>query len=381
MPTDPRQFARSRLPWSRWKHEILINYLKVMPAVLRSYGLIYYVDGFAGPGRYEDDGVEGSPLIAAKHAKGLSYSHRGYDLRCINVEFDPGVFEDLECATKPYADYVDNFHGSFSKFVPEILQRIGDQPTLFFLDPIGIVDLTWESLIPVFQRLPITELLIRFDAQTASRLTGEGRYLHKSFNSVLGEADSDYWTRYVADFTMRPFDKKSRLTRAYEDKLREYFEFVARIPIRSSDNQLKYYLLFATRSLKGIKVMNDAVNAVEDLRARTLEEERLQNSHQQMDMFSLGLLDHDEMDLRALKKAVEQVMSDGKPIIRDDLRARVALLGANFGRFSVSHFTAVLGGRARGISVPDKFENLKSRIHIHNGKTLGVDTVEISLKH
>ena len=351
-----------------------------MAAVLRSYGLIYYVDGFAGPGRYLDDGVDGSPLLAARHAKILSNSQSDYELRCINVEFDQSVFEDLQGVTRPFADYVDNFHGSFSDFVPEVLERIGDQPTLFFLDPIGIVDLTWDSLKPVFQRHSVTELLIRFDAQTASRLTGQGRHLHKSFNSVLGEANSEYWTRYVTDFTTRPFDKKSQLTRAYEDKLREYFEFVARIPIRSSDNQLKYYLLFATRSLKGIKVMNDAVNVVEDLRERTLEEERLQDSNQQMDMFSLGLLDHDEMDLRALKKAVEQVMSDGKPIIRDDLRARVALQGANLGRFSVSHFTAVLGGRARGINLPRDFENLKARIQIHNGLTVGNDKVEISLK-
>lgn len=378
MPTDPRQFARSRLPWSRWKHEILINYLQVMSVVLRSYGVIFYVDGFAGPGRYVEDGVDGSPLIAAKHAKGLSYSHRDYDLRCINVEFDSGVFEDLQNATKPFADYVDNFHGSFSDFVPEILQRISDQPTLFFLDPIGIVDLTWESLTPVFERRSVTELLVRFDAQTASRLTGKGKRLHKSFNAVLGEPDSEYWTRYVSDFAMRPFDKKSRLTIAYEDKLREYFEFVSRIPIRSSDNRLQYFLLFATRSLKGVKVMNDTVNKVEGIRARTLEEEQRRNTGDyQVPMFSDE--HYDEMDLRSLKRAVEQVMSDGKPIVRDDLRARVALLDSNLGRFSVSHFTAVLGGRARGIRVPRDFESLRSRIQIHNGLTVGVDKVEISL--
>ena len=379
MPTDPRQFARSRLPWSRWKHEILINYLQVMAAVLRSCGLIYYVDGFAGPGKYREDEIEGSPLLAAKQAKGLSYSDRDYDLRCINVEFVRDVFEDLQSATKPFADYVKNFHGSFSEFVPEILHRIGDQPTLFFLDPIGIVDLTWESLTPIFQRRPVTELLIRFDAQAASRLTGAGKHLHKSFNSVLGEADSNYWTRYVSDFNLRPVDKKSRLTRAYEDKLREYFDFVARIPIRSSDNQLKYYLLYATRSLKGMQVMNDVVNKVQDLRSRTLkDEQRLRTGAYQASLFTEQELRG--MVLPTLKQAIEQEMSDGEPVLRADLRARIAMLEDNLGRFSLSHFTAVLGGRARGINVPSNFENLKARIQIHNGLTLGNDNVVISLR-
>lgn len=378
MPTDPSQFARARLPWSRWKHEILINYLQVMAAVLRSYGLIFYVDGFAGPGKYVEDGIEGSPLLAARHAKGLSYSHRDYDLRCINVEFDKSVFDDLQCATKPFADYVENHHGSFSQFVPEILQRIGDQPTLFFLDPIGIVDLTWESLTPIFERRPVTELLIRFDAQTAARLTGEGKHLHKSFNSVLGEADSKYWTRYVTDLNLRLVDKKSRLTRAYEDKLREYFEFVARIPIRSSDNQLKYYMLYATRNLKGMQVMNDVVNKVQDLRSKTLEDEHnLRTGAYQTSLFTEQDLKGTE--LPALKQAIEQEMSDGEPVLRANLRARVAMLEDNLGRYSMSQFTAALGGRSRGITVPDAFENLRARIQIHNNKTLGVDTVEISL--
>ncbi len=380
MPTDPKQFARSRLPWSRWKHEILINYLQVMSAVLRSYGLIFYVDGFAGPGRYVEDEVDGSPLIAAKHAKGLSYSHRDYDLRCINVEFDPGVFEDLQNATKPFADFVDNFHGSFSDFVPEILQSIGDQPTLFFLDPIGIADLSWNSLEPVFQRSSITELLVRFDAQTALRLTGEGKNLHKTFNAVLGETNSEYWQSYLADCEDTSQARRECLTKAYEDKLSSSFEFVGRIPIMSADDSLKYYMLFATRSLKGMQVMNDVVYGVQGLRDRTLDEERrAQDIPLQMELFEPGPEEKMRYELQVLKSAILDVMDSGETFSRDLLRGRVACEANNFGRFSLSQFTAVLGGRPRNVSVPTDFESLKSRIQIHNGLTIGVDKVEISL--
>ena len=139
-------------------------------------------------GRYVDDGLEGSPLLAAKHAKSLSLNHRDYDLRCINVEVDPHVFEDLQYATKPFADNVNNFHGSFSDFVPAILQSIGDQPALFFLDPIGIADLSWKTLEPVFQRSAKTEILVRFDAQTALRLHRRGQESSQDVQLCLGRS-------------------------------------------------------------------------------------------------------------------------------------------------------------------------------------------------
>lgn len=379
MPTDLIGFHKSRKEWSRWKHEILKEYLKIMPAILRSRALIYYVDGFAGQGRYPEDNTDGSALLAAKHAKNLSYSGRDYTLHCINVEYDEKTFLNLQDSTRKYEEWVENFHGGFANYVPTILERIGDQPALFFLDPIGLKGLEWSALLPVFQRSSTTELLVRYDAQTATRLTGNDVGLHKTFNDILGEVASDYWLRYVNDFIIRPFDKKSRLTKAYEDKLREHFEFVARIPIRSSDNQLKYYLLFATRSLTGIRAMNDAVNKVRDLRASTLEEEqRLRTGAKQSSIFTEQ--DLRGMELPVLKRTIEKEMSDGEPVLRADLRARVAIVDDNLGRYSVSQFTGVLGGRARGISVPKDFESLKARIQIHNGLTLGNDKVEISLK-
>ena len=71
---------------------------------------------------------------------------------------------------KPFADNVNNFHGSFSDFVPAILQSIGDQPALFFLDPIGIADLSMEDLgagLPTVCKNG--NLCVRFDAQNCSK--------------------------------------------------------------------------------------------------------------------------------------------------------------------------------------------------------------------
>ena len=380
MPADANEFQKSLKEWSRWKHAILIEYLKAMAAILRSWGQIYYVDGFAGPGIYTDDGASGSPVLAARHARELTLSDADYSLKCINVELNANVFQNLENSTAEFKEGVVNYQGDFGHYVPEILEIIGNKPTLFFLDPIGLRGLEWNALLPIFRREATTEILLRFDAQTATRLTGTELGLHPTFNSIIGERNSEYWMRYVQDFTIRPSDKKSRLTKAYEDKLSQHFDFVARIPIRSSGNQIEYYLLYATRKFTGAKAMNDALFKITGLRARTLEEEeRARNTVGQMNMFAAGSLDFVGTDLRDLKKCVLKILSDGSKIYRGELRAKVAMEGDNFGRFAGWQFTAVLGGR-RDKRVPKGFESLRDQIQIHNGLTVGNDKVEISLK-
>jgi|ERR1035438_2689184 hypothetical protein len=61
-------FHKAPKAWSQIKHRILGNYLSLFLGKLGLTGRpMYYVDGFAGPGRLED-GTEGSPLVAAKLA-------------------------------------------------------------------------------------------------------------------------------------------------------------------------------------------------------------------------------------------------------------------------------------------------------------------------
>lgn len=382
MPTDPKKYQESLLPWSRWKHAILIEYLKAMSAIMRSWGMIYYVDGFAGPGVYTKDNANGSPVLAAKHALELARTNSEYALQCINVELDDDVFENLDQSTSQYTDFVTNRHGDFGKFVSEILGLIGDKPTLFFLDPIGLKGLEWKALLPIFQRDAKTELLIRFDAQTAARLTGSDPSLHGTFNAILGEDSSEYWKDYLRKCQRGVHTNRECLMTAYEDKLIGHFPYVGRIPILSSDDALKYYLLFATTSLKGMQVMNDVCFATQGLRDRTLDAER-REAGQMQQMSFLGLSPEDEIlhELEALKQAVLGELENVESAARDELRGLVASRGDNFGRFSASQFTAVLGSRPRSLSVPKNFQNLKHRIEICNGLTLGNDKVEISLKH
>lgn len=382
--TSPTDFQKELLEWSHWKHEILINYLQQFSARLQRRQLVYIVDGFAGPGIYED-GQKGSPVLAAEEAQ-RTQENRWYGIRCINVEGDKDVFQNLQRATANLSKYVTNFHGSFAENVANILGEIGDSPALFFLDPIGIKGLEWDTLEPIYQRghgdeRAVTEMLVRYDVQTAMRLTGEsksekteinqpnwvdeietelvqqrGRKVNKAellaayrntFRKILGVEGDESWQKHLENCEEANC-KRAGLTNAYQEQLRTYFKYTARIPIQTQSDQLKYYLVFATRRLEGITAMNDAVYKVEGLRAQHLEDlQAQQGTPSQMDMFAKSEDNQRLEHLDFLKEVIRRVFSIGTNINRGDLRARVAMHENCFGLFSGPDFTAVLGGQPR----------------------------------
>ena len=297
------------------------------------------------------------------------------------MEADSTVFQNLKSSTSDFGKFVHNYEGDFADFIDCILQEIADKPTLFFLDPIGIKELAWSTLEPLFKRVAITELLMRFDAQTALRLTGKGEHLHNTFNAILGESDSQYWKERLHHCGESAANKKDCLTQAYEDKIKSYYKYVARIPIRADDNQIKYYLLFATRNPKGVQLMNDVLVAINNFRDRTLDEERRKrNPLQQQDMFATSPQDLTLAELDLLKElVVMETLKDRQPIRRDDLRANIALIENCIGRFSSSHFTAVLGGKPKKLKIPSGFVNLSDRIEIVNNSTPGSDKAELRM--
>ena len=187
--------------------------------------------------------------------------------------------KDLVQATEQFSDYViQNYLGSFGDYVDAILGEIGVQPALFFLDPIGLKGLEWENLSPIFERGSkppseiVTELLIRYDAQTALRLAGfdKPKLVYsttlQTFQNIYGVDDPEYWRSYIDKCD--PEDKvcqKEAMTEAYQDRLRVFFKYVLRVPIKSREEKLQYFLIFATRNLKGVVAMNDALYKIQRL--------------------------------------------------------------------------------------------------------------------
>jgi three-Cys-motif partner protein len=169
MPSD---FHKAPKAWAQVKHSILGNYLSLFLGKLGLSGKpVYYVDGFAGPGRL-DDGSKGSPLIAAELAVSPRQKSRQGILQCINVEETPETFANLEAATADYVKIhrVKNFLGGFQNRLPEILEAIGDNTAFFFIDPFGTEGVEVDTLRKIAGRRGKTEILVRYDDTRVKRL-------------------------------------------------------------------------------------------------------------------------------------------------------------------------------------------------------------------
>lgn len=383
MPQDAEEFANEMKEWSRWKHEILDKYLGAFAAILQWHQTIYVVDGFAGAGRYED-GSEGSAIRSARLASRIEAdSKRNYSLRCINVEENDLVFATLEKNLKEYGDLVDNWHGSFSDYVESIVAKVAEQPTLFFLDPFGVKGLEWEKLFPIFQRKSsrfahvVTELLIRFDVRAVSLMAGHfaanspsSLSNQKSLLDIFGLSSVEDWNNLIKHTGNNP----SSLVEAYCTKLREHFEYAVPMPVRRTDTgQLKYYLIFATRHEKAVSEMNKVLYKVDAM--RDLEVYDPAKATGQLELFNVE--EHTLLnELETLKKIVMQQLEVGEKISRSSLVTQVATSKNYFGAFSDMHFTAVLGGKPRNLSIPSDFEALNDDLKLDGAPSKGKTIIQ-----
>ena len=133
---------------SRIKHEILTKYLPSWAIILVSkFSLLYYVDCFAGPGRYESEGkvVDGSPVIAVNAGKEFAAKNPGKKLGLVLVEDDAAQLERLRGSLGPTLPYPANFKvvtklADSHEIIPGLIAKIKARkpaPSFFLVDPYG----------------------------------------------------------------------------------------------------------------------------------------------------------------------------------------------------------------------------------------------------
>lgn len=169
-------FFKEVKAWSQIKHQILGNYLSLFLGKTGIRGRVFYVDAFAGCGRYEEDGSDGSPLIAARLALDPPAKSRARVLHCINVEKIPENFANLERWTEQFVKerLVTNLEGEFETHLDNILQTVKGETALFFLDPFGVDGVGLPTLNRLFNRgnEVITEAFLRYDHNRIKRFIG-----------------------------------------------------------------------------------------------------------------------------------------------------------------------------------------------------------------
>jgi three-Cys-motif partner protein len=237
---------------------------------------IWLVDGFAGAGRYQpDDGgrtQDGSPLIAAKWARQIALDRRYPLVRCINVERDAQCFADLERNLAPWTSGVDvaiNLRGDFSGHLDLILETIGNDPALVFLDPFGLHGIEMELIERALARAGKTEFIIHFSDKTFLRMAGHlddndqrlpvGQKVAESklarLDAVIGNR---LWRRIWTDHSRNTDEAIEATIKLYLSELRLRIGYAHGISIRDTYNDRPAYrLVFCTESPHGVELMSD----------------------------------------------------------------------------------------------------------------------------
>jgi three-Cys-motif partner protein len=255
---------------------------------------IYYVDGFAGQGRYGDKEI-GSAFIGAESAASPIQSSRKDVLRCINVEEDPVVFSELEKNLAPHkaTGLITNLQGTFQSNLPGILAKVGNAPAFFFIDPFGSQGIETETLTLIRKGRDNSEILVRYDDTRVKRLLswavnnadhiseGHRKSALKFAMRVLQLTDEEA----LAELNTLERDKdgtREALIQGYMQQVRNIagFKFALRYPIRNprTDGH-KYYLVHFCNHPDGYHYMAHFMALAE----RAYEEDRRKKTE---DMFA-----------------------------------------------------------------------------------------------
>ncbi len=351
--------------WSEIKLRILAKYFR---AYLYKRGSgnpkIFYVDGFAGTGRYgenEEEYKEGSPVRMAKFVQELDNSPRPYQLVCINTEIDPGRFAKLQESLSHFDPaLVQTRLGAFEEHLPDILKLTRGAPALFFLDPFGVQPIKLRDLLPLLRR-PDTELLLNLNTRELRRLAGfedsdtkQAKAKLRLVNQVLGERPDDPTPEWLRAWRQLQdgIAWEHWAARAYMDRLigeSPYLRYAAAYPIRESyRGNPKYYLVFATRSIDAMVIMNDLLCTEEDDLFTKTESVA---SNGQISLFG-DTYRRSEQETR-LAELLDEIHAYGlqhQGCTRDDLINHFVM--EKFGEFRTTHYRQaveklVKGGRAR----------------------------------
>lgn len=254
------------------KHRILQLYLNPwLKKISMVDSELLYVDGFAGPGIYPDNG-EGSPLIAMDMAdKLLSESDQVDDrvdsFRCIFVEKDKEKYRKLEHSVSEREQRVDDriqpecIPGKFEEWTEDFIGKYEyatPPPSLIFIDPFGYGNIPFELISDLFQlRDKSLELMITFMAGKMAQWMEDPDH-QKAISQTLGTGG---WTDEVTP-DLGKDDRAEKFSAIYQRQLKQEADANFTMPfemVEEGKRQTCYYLIHVTNHWEGLKVMKETM--------------------------------------------------------------------------------------------------------------------------
>ncbi len=263
------EFFEGKRPWSKIKDQILGSYLvPYLHKVSLLKEPIILVDCFAGPGKFIKDNSTGSPLMFCQIAKKHSPNS------CISILVNKSknhhkkLTELLESFIKDKKAFA--IHGDATSLLSQLSELISSHTLFIYLDPFGLKDFDFSSLIPYFSRSIkySSEMLINVSIPTIHRLSGKrtiketgviSEAIKKKHNTLSAALGGDYWKKYLFDSKLTPKQQVEATMNEYQNNLRKYLPIVGACPVfESSDRStIKYYIVFASRHIDSAILLND----------------------------------------------------------------------------------------------------------------------------
>ncbi len=197
-------------------------------------------------------------------------------VRCINVERDPACFAELRRNLAPWQEVAICLRGTFAEHLEAILETIGEDPALIFLDPFGVNGIEMDVLARILARAGKTELLVHFSDKTFLRMAGHlddndkrlpvGRKVAESKLRRLDTViDTPLWRRLWHNGSAIDTDRAMDATvELYLSQLRTRINYAHQIPMRDHyADRAAYRLVFCTNSPHGVELMSDIACAYE----------------------------------------------------------------------------------------------------------------------
>ncbi|GLI95327.1 three-Cys-motif partner protein TcmP [Methylocystis echinoides] len=256
-------------PHTQAKHVILRKYVDQWLPIL-SHGRfpkVVFIDGFAGPGVYED-GSDGSPIIALKafldHASPITaqvhfhfVEEKGQRADVLARE----ISKLLEARGKPSNLHYTIYAGeTFVEAYPKIIaaKSSSSAPMLAFIDPFGWTGAPISIVEDILGRQS-SEVLMNFMFEEINRFLAQPEQAD-NFDALFGGPD---WRRFIHT---KGTERKVGIREYYAERLSTLAgaRFVRFFEMRNSRDLTDYFLFFATKSQKGLLAMKRAMWRVDD---------------------------------------------------------------------------------------------------------------------
>jgi three-Cys-motif partner protein len=277
-----REFFARKRAWSKRKDQILGYYLvPYIPKLRKLRRPVCIVDGFAGPGQFED-GEPGSPLIICRTLEAALAKAAHPSLRALLIEADPELMKRLQLNVARYP-FTETRSGRLLDHLPHV-EAISARESLFlYLDPFTVEGLEWEALDRVFRSIQngsSVEVLLNFnvdsfcrrarailavpappDRPDLPRAEPEDPGITESTDDLDRIVGGNWW-QAIAKSHAEYSDFVAAVVEEYCSRLRTRFNETCFHEVREHWRHKipKYVLVFGSRHPDALEIMNDAMN-------------------------------------------------------------------------------------------------------------------------